>query len=83
MSTCIQDARYEWLQANGVAGKPTFSSGSTFFQTHANTAPEEGCTISVCTPFSGVRPSHASPISRWHLQLSSRCNFLLDVSWKS
>jgi hypothetical protein len=59
MSACFHDAHYECLQANGVAGKPTFSGGSTYFQTHANTAPEQGCTFSACTPFSGVRPSHA------------------------
>ena len=42
------------LQSNNVAGNPTFSSGSGYFQTNAGTAPEEGCTISACTPFSGV-----------------------------
>ena len=44
------------LQANNVSGSPTFSSGATYFQTHANTAPEAGCTFSACTPFEGVSP---------------------------
>ncbi|CAK0785588.1 hypothetical protein CVIRNUC_008798 [Coccomyxa viridis] len=49
-------------QANNVSGSPTFATGETYFQTHANTAPEAGCTFSACTPFTGAGygPSYVS-----------------------
>lgn len=41
-------------KAQNVAGNPTFVNGSSYFQTNANAAAEEGCTFSVCTPFMGA-----------------------------
>ena len=52
--TLYSDLLSQSSQANNVSGSPTFTSGATYFQTHANTAPEAGCTFSACTPFTAV-----------------------------
>jgi hypothetical protein len=58
------------MQSYNVTGTPTFASGSTYFQSHSNAAPEQGCTISACTPFGGVSPT--MPLA----QPESMLNFL-------